>query len=234
MFSEMKTDERNQARRMRRDEGRSIKEIARLVGVSTSSVSHWVRDVELTDAQHSALQARNGLHERQRRARAAMAAKARARRVAAQQGGRRRARSLGHRYVAGCMLYWAEGSRNRNKIVFTNSDPAMARFFVEFIREFFDINSERLRVTCNLFADHEARQRAIEDFWLSTVGLPRSCLCKSTVNRYSRYSQKKRKNKLPYGTCRIVVHSTEIAQTIYGSIQELAGFDRPEWLDMPP
>ena len=28
--------------------------------------------------------------------------------------------------------------------------------------------------------------------------------------------------------------STEIAQTIYGSIQELAGFDRPEWLDMPP
>jgi len=150
MFSEMKTVERNQARRMRRDEGRSIKEIARLLGVSTSSVSHWVRDVELTDAQHSALQARNRLHERQRLARAAMAAKARARRVAAQQEGRRRARSLGRRYVAGCMLYWAEGSRNRNRIVFTNSDPAMAQFFVEFIREFFDIDRERVRLTCNL------------------------------------------------------------------------------------
>lgn len=232
MFSEMKTVERNQARRMRRDEGRSIKEIARLLGVSTSSVSHWVRDVELTDAQHSALQARNRLHERQRLARAAMAAKARARRVAAQQEGRRRARSLGRRYVAGCMLYWAEGSRNR--IVFTNSDPAMAQFFVEFIREFFDIDRERVRLTCNLFADHEARQQEIENFWLRTLGLPRSCLCKSTVNHYSRYSQKKRRNKLPYGTCRIVVHSTEIAQTIYGSIQELAGFDRPEWLDMRP
>ena len=150
MFSEMKTVERNQARRMRRDEGRSIKEIARLLGVSSSSVSHWVRDVELTDAQHSALQARNRLHERQRLARAAMAAKARARRVAAQQEGRRRARSLGRRYVAGCMLYWAEGSRNRNRIVFTNSDPAMAQFFVEFIREFFDIDRERVRLTCNL------------------------------------------------------------------------------------
>jgi hypothetical protein len=54
------------------------------------------------------------------------------------------------------------------------------------------------------------------------------------VRRNSRYSQKKRKNKLPYGTCRIVVHSTEIAQTIYGSIQEFAGFDRPDWLDMSP
>jgi creatinine amidohydrolase/Fe(II)-dependent formamide hydrolase-like protein len=36
---------------------------------------------------------------------------------------------------------------------------------------------------------------------------------------------------LPYGTCRLVVHSTEIVQTIYGSIQEYGGFDRPEWLD---
>ena len=219
---------------MRREEGRSVKEIARLLGVSTSSVSHWVRGIELTDAQHAALQARNGLHERQRLARAAMAAKARARRAAAQQGGRQRARSLGYRYAAGCMLFWAEGSRQRNKVVFTNSDPAMARFFVEFIREFFDISSDRLRLTCNLFADHEARQQEIENFWLRTLGLPRSCLCKSTVNHYSRYSQKKRRNKLPYGTCRIVVHSTEIAQTIYGSIQELAGFDRPEWLDMRP
>ena len=70
---------------MRRAEGRSIKEIARPLRVSTSSVSHWVRDIELTDAQHAALQARNGLHERQRLAHAGMAAKARARRSAAQQ-----------------------------------------------------------------------------------------------------------------------------------------------------
>jgi hypothetical protein len=110
----------------------------------------------------------------------------------------------------------------------------MARFFAEFIRDFFDIDVDRLRLTCNLFADHESRQREIEDFWLSTVGLPRSCLCNSTINRYSPYTKKKRTNKLPYGTCRIAVRSTEIAQTIYGSIQELAGFDRPEWLDMVP
>jgi hypothetical protein len=229
----MKTAERSEARRMRRDEGRSMKEIAALLGVSKSSVSLWVRDIELTIEQHAALQGRNGLHERQCLANAAMSAKARARRAAWQRDGRRRARSLGQRYAGGCMLYWAEGSRNRNKIVFTNSDPAMARFFVEFVCDFFDVSIERFRVTCNLFADHESRQRQIEGFWLSTVGLPRCCLCKSTVNRYSPYTKKKRTNKLPYWTCRIVVHSTQIAQTIYGSIQELAGFDRPQWLDMP-
>jgi hypothetical protein len=40
-----------------------------------------------------------------------------------------------------------------------------------------------------------------------------------------------RKNKLPYGTCRVVVHDTALVQSIYGAIQEYVGFERPEWLD---
>jgi hypothetical protein len=63
------------------------------------------------------------------------------------------------------------------------------------------------------------------------VGVPRTCLTKTMVNRYSRYSQKKRRNKLPYGTCRITVHNTRIAQHLYGAIQHYGGFERPEWLD---
>lgn len=86
-------------------------------------------------------------------------------------------------------------------------------------------------LSCNLFADHEDRQREIEAYWLGRVGIPRSALRKSTVNRYSKYSQKKRTNKLPYGTCTLRVHSTRIVQTICGSIQEYGGFDHPEWLD---
>ena len=129
------------------------------------------------------------------------------------------------------MLFWAEGSNRRNNVCFTNSDPAMLRFFVGFLRRYFDVDDGAMRVTCNLFADHAERQREIEDFWLELLELPRTCLCKSIVNVYSKHSQKKRKNKLPYGTCRLVVHDTRIVQSIYGSIQEYGGFDRPQWLD---
>jgi hypothetical protein len=38
---------------------------------------------------------------------------------------------------------------------------------------------------------------------------------------------------LPYGTCRVVVSRTSVVQAIYGAIQEIAGFDRDEWLDLP-
>ena len=82
----------------------------------------------------------------------------------------------------------------------------------------------------HLFADHLDRQREIEDFWLDKLGLPRSCLRLSTVNRYSKYSQKKRRNKLRYGTCRLSIYDTRLSQHIYGAIQEYAGFDRDEWL----
>ncbi len=53
---------------------------------------------------------------------------------------------------------------------------------------------------------------------------------KSTVNRYSKYSQKKRRNKLPYGTCRLILYDTVVVQHIYGAIQEYGAFDREDWL----
>lgn len=127
------------------------------------------------------------------------------------------------------MLFWAEGSRNKNAVLFTNSDPDMIRFFVQFLRTCFNVPDERIRLTCNLFADHSDRQREIEEFWLSLLDLPRTSLCRSTVNRYSKYSHKKRRNKLPYGTCRVAVHDTRIVQHIFGAIQKYGGFDREEW-----
>jgi hypothetical protein len=100
------------------------------------------------------------------------------------------------------MLYWAEGSRHRNQIRFTNSDPEMVRFFVTFLRMYFFLRDEDIRVSCNLFPDHVERQLEIEQFWLEVVGVAASSLRKSTVNTYSKYSQNKRQNKLPYGTAR--------------------------------
>jgi len=231
MLSDMKTAEREEARRLRTAEGRSVKEIARLVGVSRSSVSIWVRDIELRPEQEAVLLARNPAYNGQRNGSAANRERGRARRRGYQQRGRLLARRGDVLYLAGCMLWWAEGARSRHSVCFTNSDPEMARFFVRFLRDCFGVQSHAISIYCNLFADHEERQREIEQFWLEHLGLSSSCLRKSSINTYSRYTKKKRTNKLPYGTCRIVVYSTEIVQTMYGSIQEFAGFDRPEWID---
>jgi len=152
-------------------------------------------------------------------------------RVMAQEEGRAVALNGDPLYVAGCMLYWAEGARARNQICFTNSDPEMVRFFVAFLRRYCHLRDSDIRITCNLFADHVERQHEIEHFWLDIAALPKSCLCRSTVNVYSKYSKKKRQKKLPYGTCRVVVSRTRIVQSIYGGIEEIAGFERDAWLE---
>ena len=199
---------------MRRDHGRSVKEIARILGVSRSSVSLWVRDVELTATQRAALRARNPRYNAQVKGAAANAVRARARREAAQLAGRALARRGDALHAAGCMLYWAEGDKQRHAVRLTNSDPELVSFFLSFLRSSFAVPDERVRVACNLFADHLRRQSEIEDFWLELLRLPRSCLSRSRVNVYSKYSQKKRRGKLPYGTCRLTVHDTTVVQSI--------------------
>jgi hypothetical protein len=226
----MKTIERELARTLRRHEGLPIKEIARRVGVSTASVSVWVRDIELSAEQHEALRARNSAYNHQLSGQAVAAANRRSERVAYQEHGRLLARRAEPLHIAGCMLYWAEGAKGRNQLRFTNSDPEMARFFVRFLLTYFDLRPEDVRITCNLFADHVDRQREIERFWLMTLGLPDSSLRKSVVNVYSRHSKRKRMNMLPYGTCWVVVSRTAVTQSIFGAIQEYAGISREAWL----
>jgi hypothetical protein len=198
-----------------------VREIERRVGVARSSVSNWVRDVELTAEQRETLR---------RRPRRPGSDRFRRRRGEYQDDGRSVARRGELSHGIGCMLFWAEGSRSVNSVKVTNSDPALLRLFALFLRHYFDVPDQKFRVWCNLFADHAERQQAVEQFWLDQLDLPRTCLTKSAVNIYSRYSKRLRQNTLPYGTCRIRVHDVRIAQHLYGAIQEYGGFDRPEWL----
>ena len=204
-----------------------MKEIAALVGVSP--VSLWVLDIELDAEALARLRARNPASNGEI-VRAANLARARQRRTAWQNQGRQLARRGCALHHAGCMLYWAEGSKSRTAVQFTNSDPAMIALFVEFLRRSYGAGEESIGVRAHLFADHVADQRRIEAFWLDAARLPSSCLRRSVVNRYSASSLRRRTRRLPYGTCRITLHRAAVVQSIYGAIQEYAGFERPEWL----
>ena len=130
-------------------------------------------------------------------------------------------------HQAGCMLYWAEGSKSRNSLAFVNSDDEMMRFFLRFLW-LFDVPDERIRLSVNVHLGNGLTLEEIEAWWLERLDLSRSCLRKATVNQTSSASKRLRK-PLVYGTARITVNSTRLVQSIYGAIQEYAGIERPEW-----
>ena len=227
----MKTQERELARKLRREDGLPINEIARRVGVSKSSVSLWIRDIELTADQEAALRAMNPAYNRQLSGWLRVAERHRANRLAAQESGRALARRREPLHLAGCTLYWGEGAKGPpNQVCFSNTDPEMVRLFVTFLRKYFEISAGDIQISCHLFADHIQRQREIERYWLNVAGLPEESLRRSVVNLYSRSSKRKRVKKLPDGTCQVVLSRVLVLQSILGSIQEYAGFERPAWL----
>jgi predicted transcriptional regulator len=63
----VKLIERDEARRLRREEGLAIRVIAEQLGVSKSSVSVWTRDIELTEEQHEQLRQANPIPNQQHR-----------------------------------------------------------------------------------------------------------------------------------------------------------------------
>jgi hypothetical protein len=226
----VKPIEREAARRLRRDEGRSIREIATMLGVSVASVSRWTADITLSAEFAEALRQRNpAINGRLRGVHMQSAAK-RTVRLGHQEHGRDLARCTTRLHLAGCMLHWAEGSKKRNRVTLTNSDPDLVALFVRFLRECYDVPPDKIALSVNCHLNNGLELAEIEAWWLTRLGLPTASLRKATVNRVSRASRWRR-NVLVYGTVSVTVNSTAIVQSIYGAIQEYAGIERPEWVD---
>ena len=132
------------------------------------------------------------------------------------------------------MLYWAEGAKSRNTVYLGSSDPYMLAFFRRFLTGCFGVAPPELTMSVNVYLNNGISIDEIERYWLSILGLPPSCARRHIVNHMPTSSSGRRRNKLPYGVCRLRVHSTRIVQHIYGAIQEYAGFDEPRWLDCVP
>jgi transcriptional regulator with XRE-family HTH domain len=134
--------EKERARELR-GEGFTMLEIATRLGVSKSSVSLWTRDVEFVPRERESgrFGARNrGPNVRQRRRAEEIE------RLLVE--GRERIGELTEKefLVAGAALYAGEGSKGDRDLKFANSDPHMIAFFCAWLRRFFDVDEQRLRV----------------------------------------------------------------------------------------
>jgi hypothetical protein len=128
------------------------------------------------------------------------------------------------------MLYWAEGSKNRNTVKLANSDPRMVAMFSRFLTRSLGIPPDRIRLTVNVYTGNGLSVEHIEAHWLRAAGLTPDCVRKHTLNHMPTSSSGRAKNKLPYGVCTLRVNSTHAVQHIYGAIQEYGGFHEPAWL----
>jgi len=158
-----KLAERQQARLLR-GAGLPLAEIAAL-GVSKSSVSVWVRDVEFEPLPGPVRGRRRAPNALQRRRQAEID------RLLAE--GRARIGRLSERefLVAGVALYAGEGSKEDRRVRFVNSDPRMV-IFCSWLRHFYQIDEARLRLT--LYLHQGLDLAAAMRYWSALTGVPPS------------------------------------------------------------
>jgi len=125
----MKYKEQQKARQLRQN-GFSIGHIALELSVSKGSVSRWVRDVPLTDAQKQHLINANPVLNKQFKGASVRKQNARELRKSYQQNGISEAKKDNILHMAGCMLYWAEGAKSRYSLSIINSDKFLLRLFI--------------------------------------------------------------------------------------------------------
>jgi predicted transcriptional regulator len=225
----MKTYERDEARRLRREQGMSVKEICKTLGVAKSSVSLWVRDIELTEEQQKVLSLRRPFAPGAHKGALVNRNKGLAQRREYQEHGRIKARERDPLHMAGCMLYWAEGRKSKNSLTFVNSDPEMLYFYLRFLRDSLSIDVKDIHMRVSFYLGNGFTENEITDYWLKLLELPPQGLKQTIVNIQPTSSQQKGR-KLKYGTCEVAIHRTEVVQHVLGAIQEYVGIEKPEWL----
>jgi transposase-like protein len=212
---------------LRSEEGMSIKKIAKAIGAATSTISVWVRDIKLSDVQKVALhkamsdssvvgsRANREIHLAKRRS--------------YQEEGRAKAREGNLTHQAGCMLYWGEGGKSRNKVSFCNADAQMLKIFIEFLREHFSVLDEQITIYYAYYPEPIYSEEEVEAYWSEMLNISTSRLRPQHVPVREK-GKIPREHKLPYGTLSLNVGSTKIVQHIFGAIQEYSGITKEEWL----
>jgi len=227
----MKTEAKNHARELRR-QGLSIKEICKKLGVAKSSVSIWVRDIELRADQLEALNLQM-IRSRQRFGYLSRCDGANKNRIEAEQRHRlyeqsgRELAKVDERFRLVCALYWAEGKkRGKNTFSISNSDPRLMRVFLDWlVRSGFD---QRIAFRVQYYEGNGFSVEMIKAWWRNK--LPRldgkhfRKFVKCTLNRAS---QQKKVGSLPYGTATIEVCDSELFFNVMGGIKYLQ--DLGDW-----
>lgn len=186
--------ERSEVGRDLRRLGLSYGEIRELINVKKSTLATWCRDIELSEAQKQAILERTGsrrgipVDTQWRR---------REKTHSLQQAAHGEVARLANepKWVAGVVLYWAEGNKTQSNLGLANSDPKIIRLFIDWFRRYHD-PSATFALKLNLHAGND--EVAARNWWRAQSGLDDPRFHRTFIKPDGTGH---RKNHLPHGVC---------------------------------
>jgi len=212
-----KLDLKLKAQKLRK-QGLSVKEIEKKLKVSRSSVSLWVRDIRLTREQIEKLYLNKKTGQLKGSIIAAMNKTKMRENITKRliKEGKKEVGKISRRdkFIAGVILYFAEGEKSGEHINFSNSDSRAIKFMVDWFREFCNIPEEKFR--CSLYIHDNLSESKAKEFWSKLTKIPFSQFRKSYIVKNNPNRLRKTKNL--YGVLRVGTSDVNLHRKIMGWI----------------
>jgi hypothetical protein len=202
----MKSELRERAVNLRIRERKSYSAIQKILKVSRSTLSYWLRDLPLSESEIKELRKvswKKGEAGRER-FRNSMRQKKMERTQIVYESQKKMILPMTRRdlFIAGVILYVGEGDkRNPNRIALANSDPIVLRVFLKWLADCLIIPKEDVRLGLHLYSNMNIAKEV--KFWQDTLGFGRNSFYKTQIRpvrtRFS-YADGDR-----HGTCTVYV-----------------------------
>lgn len=210
-----------------RKQGKSIKQIAKLLGVSVSIVSLWCRQVELTLEQKEKLKRRKVRirHLRRLAKQSHLEKLARVKKLTDEAIAYIEPLTERELFLTGLSLYWAEGFKSvkEGRLGFCNSDPRMVKFVIKWFEKSLKIKKEDFILRTEFNQSHKDRTEEIKKYWSRITQIPLEQFEKPFYHRSNWLRDYPNKNDY-FGVLRIRIRrSSELLNRTRGWIKGLSG-----------
>lgn len=206
----MSSNRKDLALEMRR-KGMSYSQIKEKTGASKSTLSYWLKDLPLSKERMVELRDKSPI--RIEKYRNTMLAKKNARLDGVMVGITKDIKFLSRRelFIAGLFLYWGEGGKTKEaEISISNTDPAVLKFFLEWIETLGSDRSNvkvRIQVYKNMDSEKEVK------FWSKELRVKKGQFRKTYIKSTTRLSNYG--HQFFHGTCNIHLGGRDICDRVY-------------------
>jgi transposase len=212
-----KLEEKEKVIKLRQD-GHSYNEIKKQVSVSKDTISRWCREIKLTKKQLLHLQKlqKNGLRSGSQKGADANKQKRINNEKILLKIGKKEIGKLTKRekFLIGVALYIGEGTKNGSTVDFTNSNPKIIQFMVNWLIRF--CNIPKLKIKANLWLHDNNNEQNAKKYWSQITGLPLENFGSTYIAKNKANSKKIRKNIYPFGIIKIRHSNVQILRKIHG------------------
>lgn len=204
-----------------RRQGKSYSEIRKIIKVSKSSLSLWLKDIVLTDEQVSGLKTKKV--QAVERYKASMKEKRKVRLDQYYKDQLKRWMPLSNRemFLAGLFLYWGEGNKVSNNVIsIANTDPDVIKFTILWFKKCLGFSEDKIHIRLHLYNDMNIKLET--DYWSKVLNIKSSQFSKPYIKK-SMVGQVNQKG-FGHGTCTVSVFKTVEKENIMMAIRAISDY----------